>query len=308
MTGVSPEVSIFEVAPRDGLQHEPSVVPVDLRLQYIQRLVRAGLRDIEVGSFVQTRWVPQMAGTEELVQRLRQVPGVRFWTIVANLRQFERARAVGATHICLLTSASDQHTRKNLNRSRADALQDVQRLAALAGRHGINWRGYVSAAFGCVFQGGIDAGVVIEQAEQLLAWGAQAVAFADTAGLAQPQQVRDRVRRILDRLGSARLAFHFHDSCGQALTNAHVAFQEGIRAFDAAAGGIGGAIGTTPGRGGTVATEDLIQLMHGLGVFTGVELDGLVEAAQWLEDRAGVLAVSRYYRYAQAVHRGRSGL
>lgn len=291
-------VRVFEVGPRDGLQNEPDALPLATRREFVDRLVTAGLTDIEVGSFVHPHWAPQMADTDALVPRLPAVPGVRYWALVPNQRGFERALAAGARRHSYLASASEAHARKNLNKSIADALAEVEKLADAAARQGIPWRGYVSVAFGCPFEGAVDFDVVMDLARRMTSWGAAQISFGDTIGVGGPLQIRDAARRVLDEFGPEKVAFHLHDTQGLGLSNTLVALEEGVRTFDSSVGGIGGCP-YAPGAAGNLATEDLVHLLDALGVHSGVHLAKLTDLARWLEDQARVRVHSRYSRYVR---------
>jgi len=290
-------VRLFEVGPRDGLQHEPSTLPVATRLEFIRRLAEAGLRDIEIGSFVHPRWVPQMADTDDLVARIPSLTGVRLWALVPNLTGFARAVAAGATNLCFLVSASETHSRKNLNRPIAEAIAEVERLAEAAARRGAPWRGYVSVAFGCPYEGAVDFGAVLTLARRMLDLGARQVSLGDTTGMGNPRQVGEAARQALDEFGPDKLALHFHDTRGLGMTNAYVALEEGVNSFDTSAGGIGGCP-YAPGAAGNLSTEDLVQLLRSLGVECAVDFDKLISVARWLDAEAKVRVHSRSHRYA----------
>ncbi len=292
-------VRVFEVGPRDGLQNESALLSVEQRLGYIERLTDAGLADVEIGSFVPAKWVPQMAATDEVANRLPRRDGVRYWAIVPNAKGLERAIDAGLERICVLVSASESHSQRNLNRPIAEAQAEALRLIEAAGAAGLPARAYVSVAFGCPFEGPVDPEVVLRLTRRLLEAGAAEVSLGDTTGMGAPGAVRDLARRALDEHGPARLAFHFHDTRGMGAANALAVLQEGATTLDSAAGGIGGCP-YAPGATGNVATEDLVFLLHGLGIETGVDLDRLVAATRWLEAEAAISAPSRYYRAARS--------
>ncbi len=292
-------VRLFEVGPRDGLQNEPALFALDSKLEFIERLSRSGLTDIEVGAFVHPRWVPQMADTDELMRRLPPRPGVRYWSLVPNERGLERALAVGARHFGLLASASETHSRKNINRSIDGVLAENRRVAAAARAAGAQLRGYVSVAFGCPYEGEIAPERVMRLAEAFLAMGVDEVALGDTTGMAQPDEVRAMARRAVDAFGAARVAFHLHDTRGTGLLNAFVALEEGVEKLDGSTGGAGGCP-YAPGAAGNLATEDLLHLLDRIGVATGVAIDAIVSTSRWLRDELGMAVASRYFRYAAA--------
>ncbi len=292
-------VRVFEVGPRDGLQNEALLVPLEQKLQVIAKLAEAGLTDIEVGAFVHPRWVPQMADTDELVRRLPARDGVRYWALVPNERGLDRALAAGATHLGLLASASETHSRKNINRSVEVVRAENRRVAARARGAGATLRGYVSVAFGCPYEGDVPLDRVLRLAEEYLELGVAQVALGDTTGMAGPVQVRHAARRALDAFGAERVAFHLHDTRGTGLVHAMAALEEGVTTLDSSTGGIGGCP-YAPGAAGNLATEDLLYLLERLGIASGVALPGVVAASRWLCDELGLSIPSRYFRYAMA--------
>ncbi|MCU0225113.1 MAG: hydroxymethylglutaryl-CoA lyase [Acidobacteria bacterium] len=292
-------VRVFEVGPRDGLQNEALLVPLEQKLQIIAKLAAAGLTDIEVGAFVHPRWVPQMADTDELVRRLPARDGVRYWSLVPNERGLDRALAAGATHLGLLASASETHSLKNINRSVDVVRAENRRVAARARAAGVTLRGYVSVAFGCPYEGDVPLDRVLRLAEEYLELGVAQVALGDTTGMAGPVQVRHAARRALDAFGAERVAFHLHDTRGTGLVHAMAALEEGVTTLDSSTGGIGGCP-YAPGAAGNLATEDLLYLLERLGIASGVALPGVVAASRWLCDELGLSIPSRYFRYAMA--------
>jgi hydroxymethylglutaryl-CoA lyase len=292
-------VRVFEVGPRDGLQNEALLVPLEQKLRLVGKLAEAGLTDIEVGAFVHPRWVPQMADTDELVRRLPARDGVRYWALVPNERGLDRALAAGATHLGLLASASQTHSLKNINRSVEVVRAENRRVAARARGAGATLRGYVSVAFGCPYEGEVPLDRVLRLAEEYLELGVAQVALGDTTGMAGPDQVRHAARRAIDAFGTERVAFHLHDTRGTGLVHAMAALEEGVTTLDSSTGGIGGCP-YAPGAAGNLATEDLLYLLERLGIASGVSLPGVVAASRWLCDELGLAIPSRYFRYAMA--------
>jgi hydroxymethylglutaryl-CoA lyase len=292
-------VRLFEVGPRDGLQNESAQLSVEQRIGYIERLADAGLADIEVGSFVHPRWVPQMAATDDVARRLPRRAGVRYWAIVPNARGLGRAIDAGLERVCVLVSASESHASRNLNKSIAGAQAEALRLIAAAGAAGLATRAYVSVAFGCPFEGPVPPDLVLRLTRELLEAGAGEVSLGDTTGLGAPGPVRELARRALAAHGADRVAFHFHDTRGMGAANAYAVLAEGATILDSAAGGIGGCP-YAPGATGNVATEDLVFLLDGFGIETGIDLERLVAATRWLEEEAPIAAPSRYYRAARS--------
>ncbi|HTX63779.1 MAG TPA: hydroxymethylglutaryl-CoA lyase [Acidimicrobiales bacterium] len=297
-------VRIWEVGPRDGLQNEPRIVPATVKAELVTRLVRAGLSTVETTSFVNPAWVPQLADAEEvfaLLGPLRSArcigdggsPGLRLPALVPNLAGLERARACGVRDVCVFASATETFARKNLNRSRDDALQMFVPVVAGAKAEGMGVRAYVSMCFGDPWEGAVPEAQVVSVCERLLEMGADEVSLGDTIGVATSGQVAD----LLEALGRAgvpagRVAVHFHDTYGQALANTMTALSCGITTVDSSAGGIGGCPFAKSATG-NLATEDLCWALAGAGVETGVDLDRLVETSAWMAARLGRPSPSR---------------
>ncbi|GAB4375748.1 MAG: hydroxymethylglutaryl-CoA lyase [Acidobacteriota bacterium] len=292
-------VRVFEVGPRDGLQNESRILDVDARLELVARLVRAGLRDIEIGAFVHPRWVPQMAGTDELARRLPREDGVRYWALVPNLRGLERARAAGIGHVCLLASATDSHSVRNLNRPMAERERINAEVARAARDEGLAIRGYVSVAFGCPFEGDVPFDRVLAIGERFLENGVDEISLGDTVGFAGPADVARATRRAIAAFGAERVALHLHDTRGLGLANVIAGLDAGARIVDSSVGGIGGCP-YAPGAAGNLATEDLVHLLERLEISSGVDLGRLVETSAFLERDCGIEPSSRYYRWASA--------
>lgn len=282
-----PEVTVYEVGPRDGLQAEATPVPLEAKLRYIELLGQAGLRAIEATSLVRPDAIPQLADADALLAGLERRPGVRYPVLVPNERGLERAVAAGVDAICLFTAATDGYAQHNIRMSIAESLVAFAPVAAEARRRGWWMRGYVSVAFGCPYEGEVDAGAVVRVAEALLALGVDELAISDTVGVAAPVDVA----RVMAALATAgippdALAFHFHDTRGTGLANVLAAMEHGARTFDAAAGGTGGSP-YAPGAAGNLATEDLVYLLDRQGVRTDVALDAVLAASRFISDQLG---------------------
>ena len=290
-----PRVRIWEVGPRDGLQNEPSIVPAQVKAELVTRLVAAGLTTVETTSFVNPAWVPQLADAEEVVALLgplraahpAQGAQLRLPALVPNLAGLERARSCGVRDICVFASATETFARKNLNRSRAEALEMFAPVVAEARVDGMGVRAYVSMCFGDPWEGAVPEADVVSVCERLLEMGAGELSLGDTIGVATSGQVVG----LLDALARAgipasRLAVHFHDTYGQALANTLTALSCGITTVDSAAGGIGGCPFARSATG-NLATEDLCWALAGAGVETGVDLGRLVETSRWMAARLG---------------------
>lgn len=292
-----PDVQLFEVGPRDGLQNESKILSVDQKLMLIERLVQSGARDIEIGSFVHPAWIPQMANTDEVAKRLTQNgpdSDVRYWALVPNLKGLERAMVAGIRHIAVILSSTESHSQSNLNRSLAEGMANVKITCQHALAEGMQVRAYISTVFGCPFEGDVDFQYVLDSCEQLLDFGAFQVSLGDTIGVGKPYQVRDGCRQAIERFGSDAIALHLHDTEGLAIANSLVAFESGVRIFDSAIGGMGGCP-YAPGAAGNVSTEDLLNLFHSIGQSTGWDLDQVCQTSSWLRQTTGITTRSRYY-------------
>ena len=293
------EIVWYEVGPRDGLQNESKVVDPRDRVAMIERLVQAGVRHLEVGSFVHPKWVPQMAGTEEVVRGLPERRDVSYWALVPNLRGLERALSVGVEHVAVVMSATEAHNQKNLNRSLEQSLRAMEETIGEAKGAGCSVRAYISTAFGCPFEGEVDFDVVMEIGEKLLAFGADHLSLGDTIGAGGPREIRAGCGRAVNEFGTGQVALHLHDTQGMALANALVAYEAGVRIFDGAVGGMGGCP-YAPGAAGNVASEDLINLLEQMGADCGVDKDALAAVSSWLDEKMGFSIGGRYYTYWRA--------
>ena len=279
-------VIVNEVGPRDGLQNQPRTLSVDERLQLIQALADAGLRHIEVGSFVSPKAVPQMAATDAVVAALPAIPSVEYSVLVPNLKGYERARAAGARQFALVLAASDTMSLRNIGMDMQQVFAVACEIMARCRTEGLRSQACVSVAFGCPYEGAIDPGVVESLTARLFAAGADEVVVADTIGAASPLQVRRLLDRLVAAHGAARLAVHFHDTRALAVANCFAALESGIRKFDSAIGGLGGCP-FAPGATGNVATEDVVLLLEQSGFDTGIDMQALIEAALLAERLTG---------------------
>jgi hydroxymethylglutaryl-CoA lyase len=301
LDGLPARVQVYEVGARDGLQNEAAVVPVRVKADLVRRLVGAGLRSVELTSFVSPRWVPQLADAEELVAALGGFGGellgdVRAPVLVPNRRGLDRALAARAREVAVFVSATESFARKNLNASRAEALATSAEVAAGAAASGLAVRGYVSMCFGDPWEGAVAPAAVLDVVLALRAQGCAEISLGDTIGVATPGQVV-RLLALIEDAGVPRdvLAVHFHDTYGQALANTLVALQQGIGTVDASAGGLGGCPYAESATG-NLATEDLVWQLHGLGIETGVDLAALVATSRWLAELMGRASPSNAVR------------
>jgi isopropylmalate/homocitrate/citramalate synthase len=282
-----PEVRIYEVGPRDGLQAEATLVSTDAKLAFIGMLADAGLHEIESTSLVSPKAIPQMADADELLRRLERRPGVRYPVLVPNARGLERAVAAGVDAICLVTAATDSYVQHNIGMSIEESLAVFEPIAVEARHRGWWIRAYVSTAFGCPYEGQVDERAVVSVAERLLRLGVDELSISDTLGVAAPLDVA-RVLTALTAggIGPEVVALHLHDTRGTALANVMAAMDLGVRAFDASAGGTGGSP-YAPGSAGNLATEDLVYLLDRQGVRSGVDLEGVLAAARFIASQLG---------------------
>lgn len=288
-------VTIVEVGPRDGLQNEGATIATADKIAFINLLSATGLPVVEVTAFVSPKWVPQMADAGEVLAGITRRPGVRYTALVPNLAGLDRAHAAGVTEVAIFAAASDTFSRKNINQTIDASLVTYAAVCERAASSGIRVRAYVSTAFGCPFEGIVAPERVAAVSQALIAMGAFEVSVSDTIGIAHPGQVPGVVAAVTERVPLSKVALHFHDTRGTALANVLTALELGVTTFDASAGGLGGCP-YAPGATGNLATEDLIYMLDGLGIETGVKLDTLVEASAFIESRVGHRLPSRYYR------------
>ncbi len=279
-------VTITEVGPRDGLQNEDTFLDVERKVELIDRLAGAGLRRIEVASFVSPKAIPQMRDASEVVSRLQRRPDVTYVALVPNEVGARNAIAAGADELATVVSASETHNLRNVNRTVEASLAGIEIVARLAQDAGKPWCGYIATAFGCPYEGAVAIADVIAVAVRLRALGAYAVALGDTIGAANPRQVSAVVREFRARLPDVPLRLHFHDTRGTGLANVLAALEEGVDSFDSSVGGLGGCP-YAPGAAGNVATEDLAYMLRRMGIATGIDLRSIVDAARWIEGIVG---------------------
>jgi hydroxymethylglutaryl-CoA lyase len=292
------QARIFEVGPRDGLQNESIILPVEQKVELIHRLADAGLRDIEIGSMVHPKWVPQMAATDQVAEAIEKKPGVRYWALVPNMRGLNRAIEVGLEHVAVFMSSSETHNERNVNRTIAESLEALEGVIDHAVESGVTVRAYISTVFGCPYEESVDFDRVMDIAEKLLGFGAFQISLGDTTGMGQPLQVKNGCAQIVDRFGSAdQFAIHLHDTHGLGLTNAFAAYTEGFRNFDSSVGGLGGCP-YAPGAPGNLSTEDLLNLLDSIGVETGVEAEAIDATSAWLANSIGFNLSSRVSAHA----------
>ncbi|WP_222721509.1 hydroxymethylglutaryl-CoA lyase [Actinomadura sp. HBU206391] len=293
LAGLPSQVTIYEVGPRDGLQNESAIVPVEVKAEFITRLAATGLTTIEATSFVHPKWVPQLADAERLLEILPRAAGVRHPVLVPNERGLDRALAHGVTEIAVFGSATETFARRNLNRTVEESLAMFAPVVDRARAEGLAVRGYLSMCFGDPWEGDVPIGRVVSVATRLIDLGCTELSLGDTIGVGTPGQVTALIEALGDAgVGMERIAVHFHDTYGQALANTLAALRCGIRTVDASAGGLGGCPYAESATG-NLATEDLVWMLNGLGVDTGVDLAGLVETSRWMAGHLGRPSPSR---------------
>ncbi|MFZ8932711.1 MAG: hydroxymethylglutaryl-CoA lyase [Bacteriovoracaceae bacterium] len=286
-------VKIVEVGPRDGLQNEKTILGVEDKVQYIELLMDSGLKSLEVCSFVRTDKIPQMADSEKLYEKITKKNDTHLSCLVPNVKGMERALSLGVKEIALFTATSDTFNQKNINANIEESLQRLEKVAAIAQRENIRIRGYVSTVFGCPYEGITSSEKLLEVIQRLFDLGAYEISLGDTIGVGHPTQVDQILDKVLQKYSVDEIAMHFHDTRGLALTNILTSLQKGIYIFDSSSGGLGGcpyAVGAS----GNVATEDVLYLLHSLGIQTGVDMDKLVMASDFILNKLNKKTPSRY--------------
>jgi len=279
-------VRIVEVGARDGLQNEKTIVPTAVKIELIDRLSATGLRTIEATSFVSPKWIPQLADAAEVFTAIRKKPGVSYPVLVPNLQGYDRARSVGVTEVAIFTAASEAFNRKNINASIDESIERFVPVLERAHADGVEVRGYVSTVLGCPYQGDVPIADVVRVAARLHALGCYEISLGDTIGIGTPAKARAMLRAVAAEVPMSALAVHFHDTRGQALANILACLEEGVAVVDSSVSGTGGcpyANGAT----GNVATEDVVYMLEGMGVSTGVDLSKLIATGLWLSQQLG---------------------
>jgi hydroxymethylglutaryl-CoA lyase len=289
---MSDQVRIVEVGPRDGLQNERTPVSVADRIAFIEALIGAGLHTIEVGAFVSPRAIPQMVNSDQVLRGIGDHPDREFHVLVPNEKGYDTARAAGAKVIAVFAAASERFSRANINCSVAESIERFQPVIDRAKADGIQVRGYVSCVLGCPYEGEVPPRAVVDVAEQLWNLGCYEISLGDTIGVGTPVKTRHLLRAVAGVVPMAKLAMHFHDTYGQALANLYAGMEEGARVIDSAAGGLGGCP-YAPGATGNVATEDVVYMLEGTGIATGIDMTRLVAATNGISGLIGRLPVSR---------------
>lgn len=293
------KVTVYEVGPRDGLQNEPQTISTETKVRFVDLLSQAGLPLIEVTSFVRPGAIPQLADAEQVIAAIERRLGTRYTALVPNMTGMKRAEGANLDGIALFTAASETFSRRNTNASIAETFERFRPVVAEARAADMWIRGYVSTAFGCPYEGDVPSSAVVSVCRELLDLGVHEVVVSDTIGVATPADVQRVVDEVAVVVDPSRIALHFHDTRGTALANVLAGLLSGVATFDSSAGGLGGCP-YAPGAAGNLATEDLVYMLHGLGIETGVSLEGVVEATRFLVRQTGRSPASRYYHAAVA--------
>jgi hydroxymethylglutaryl-CoA lyase len=292
MSTLPKKVRIVDVGPRDGLQNEKQEVPTQVKLELIERLADAGLPAVEATAFVSPKWIPQMADHTEVLERIRRKPGVSYPVLTPNLKGFEAARAAGATEVAIFGAASESFSKRNINCSIAESLERFRPVAEAARATNVKVRGYISCVLDCPYEGPIDAEKVAVVAGALYDMGCYEISLGDTIGTGTPGRTQKMIEAVAKRVPIGKLAGHYHDTYGQALANIYASLETGVATFDSSIAGLGGCP-YAKGASGNVATEDVVYMLHGLGIETGVDLDKLVAIGQWICGVIGKEPVSK---------------
>ncbi len=297
-------VKVVEVGARDGLQNEPDPVPAPTKVEFIDRLSGTGLACIEATSFVSPTWIPQLADAGEVFRAITRKPGVSYPVLVPNERGMERALEAGADTIAIFNAASDSFNRKNINASIDDAFKRLARVAEIAQAENVAIRGYVSCVLGCPYEGEIDYGVVARVAATMDAMGCYEISLGDTIGVGTPLRACRMLEAVVRDVSLDKLAVHFHDTRGQALANVLASLEFGVRTVDASVAGLGGCP-YAEGASGNLATEDLVYMLHGMEIDTGIDLEALIAAGRYITGQMGRAPASRLGRLPEGRRRHR---
>jgi hydroxymethylglutaryl-CoA lyase len=290
-------VDVYEVGPRDGLQNELRTLPTKDKARLIEALVAAGEKRIEVTSFVSPKWIPQLADAEEVLRLVGKKPGVTFSALVPNLKGLIRAREAGLEEAAVFISASEAHSKKNINKTIAEALETSREVTAAATQAGMRVRGYLSTVWGCPYEGKVPVERVVDICRRLVDMGLYQLSLGDTIGIGTPRQTEEILEALMKYLPVEKLALHLHDTRGTALANCLVGLSAGVTTFDASIGGLGGCP-YAPGAAGNLATEDAVFMFHGMGVETGIHMDKLVEAGELAQQLIGRKLAGKFLQAA----------
>ncbi len=283
---MSDRVTLVEVGPRDGLQNEKQAISPATKIELINRLSTTGLTQIEAGAFVSPKWVPQMAASDEVLIGISKQENIAYPVLTPNLKGYEAARKAGADHIAIFAAASESFSQKNINASIAESLARFAPVLERAKSDNVRVRGYVSCVLGCPYEGAVDPYAVANLSERLFEMGCYEISLGDTIGVGTPGETTALIRAVKEKIPVTAIAGHFHDTYGQSLANIQASMKEGVRVFDSAIAGLGGCP-YAPGASGNVASEDVIYMLEGSGIKTGVNLDKMIETSQWICEQLG---------------------
>ncbi len=290
------EARIVEVGPRDGLQNEPlPVIPVETRIEFINRLSRTGLKNIEAGSFVSPRWIPQMEGTGDVIKGIARNPGIVYSALIPNVNGLKKAIEARVDEVAILAAASETFSMKNLNCSISESIERLKEVIEEAEKHGIPVRGSISTAVTCPYEGEVSPDRVTEVAKELFGMGCREICVCDTTGTCTPLEAKRLIEVVTHHVPIEKLAVHFHDTYGQALVNIYAVLEEGISIVESSVGGLGGCP-YAEGASGNVATEDVVFMLEGLGIETGIDLANLIEAGNFITSGIGRVNESKVSR------------
>ena len=289
---IAKKIQIVEVGPRDGLQNEKMWVETETKIALIEKLADAGLTKIEAASFVSPKWVPQMKDAFEVLLGIERRPGVTYTVLTPNLKGFERALEAGVTEVAVFGSASEAFSQKNINCSISESVERFRPVLEAAQKNSVRVRGYISCVLGCPYQGEVPFEKVVNLAEKMLKMGCYEISLGDTIGIGTPLQAKKMVETVAEKVPVSNLALHFHDTRGQALANIYACLELGVSVIDASVSGLGGCP-YAQGASGNVATEDVVYMLHGIGIKTGVDIEKLIETGRFISDVFGRLPQSR---------------
>ena len=289
---IAKKIQIVEVGPRDGLQNEKMWVETETKIALIEKLADAGLTKIEAASFVSPKWVPQMKDAFEVLSGIERRPGVTYPVLTPNLKGFERALEAGVTEVAVFGAASEAFSQKNINCSISESVERFRPVLEAAQKNSVRVRGYISCVLGCPYQGEVPFENVVNLAEKMLEMGCYEISLGDTIGIGTPLQAKKMVETVAEKVPVSNLALHFHDTRGQALANIYACLELGVSVIDASVSGLGGCP-YAQGASGNVATEDVVYMLHGIGIKTGVDIEKLIETGRFISDVFGRLPQSR---------------